>query len=255
MRRSHLWFSAALGAAVLFMFSCSGGGFLGCNAACDPNQHQEIPGWCGVAGAAAGGLGGPCYGDGHITSCDDGLTCSDNVCIPCGAPGEACCETADRQLECDQGGTCSYNSSVGAGMCDGTCGTVAGGPCCGDGTCSPSAGSCGPNKTCGTVAGKCSGTGTPYSFWAIDPAGCAIQAFNVFADSTADAQTCAQGLVDPGWTIGPINQTPPIYQQVCAECSIDGNFSMQIAAFTSAALTSCEHELHPSCTYVNGNCP
>jgi hypothetical protein len=255
MPRSNFWFSATLAAGVLFMFSCNGDGSIGCKAQCDQTKTLPTPGACGIDGAATGGYGGPCYGDGHVKSCDDGLTCIDNVCIPCGGPGLACCEEADRQLDCPSGGTCSHDFNVGANMCEG-CGDHVGGACCNDGQCNPAIGTCsGATNTCvAGTGGVCVGTQT-FSFWNIDPQGCAFGPVSVFSDNATDAATCANQLVDPGWTTGPIGQNPQIIQDVCAHCTIDGNFSMTLAAFSSSALDSCKQEQHPGCQYTTGPCP
>jgi hypothetical protein len=257
MRRSNFGFSAALAAGVLLMFGCNSDGSLGCQPQCDHTKVLPAPGACAVPGVPPGSSGGVCYGDGHVTSCDPGLTCIDDVCIACGGPGLVCCEGADRQLSCPSGGTCAYDFTAHASMCQG-CGDHVGGACCSDGQCNPAIGTCsGATNTCiAGTGGVCAGSQT-FSFWSIDPAGCAFGPLSVFSGNATDAATCASQLVNPGWTAGPLGQDPQLIQDVCAQCSTNGNFPMTLAAFSSAAMDSCKQEQHPSpgCFYTAGACP
>ncbi|MEL7369826.1 MAG: hypothetical protein AAFN74_12990, partial [Myxococcota bacterium] len=143
--------------------------------------------------ACANGEGGNCGG---FETCSTGLACRDNICVPCGDPGEPCCGYS---ASCNGDGICRR---VGERrQCVTDCGGD-GEPCCRDsaswsGLCLSGLMCDRSNWTCGTTTpGPCSGGLNTYRLWRLDAVGCALDSagmpFSIEADTQAQAIECVR---------------------------------------------------------------
>lgn len=206
---------------------------------------------CGPSHPHAGEEGYPCYN--WTGSCNDGLTCVDDVCRGCGGHGERCCHDS-----CDPGFACE--SSFGEeGVCQNDCG-LPGLPCCESemgGYC-PGGTVCDPvTDLCeGDVSNACLSGSTPYSVWVVDGS---CNAFEVvfLVDSEEEAETCRQALLAaalPTEEVCLVGQVPE-YTTVCREGPILDE-TLHLPTCTEAQLQTCMSFqcIGPECTWHAGAC-
>lgn len=226
-------------------------GDISCTKKCDPTIEFPNPGVCADYTKTPGDAGGPCKEGFRGDYCNDGLACVSGACLPCGGPGQACCDSAT----CPNGGTCESNAD-GFKECNDQCGQV-GQPCCTDNHCDPATGTCDVStKTC--VAQNTSCTFSPLDpVWNVpiaDKAGCG-ELVVLNAPTYEQAVKCIEPeITAKGWVILPLPQVLDEYLM----CNSDGQFqpnSLHIFAFSSSDAYTCAQALCAGkCTTTAGAC-
>lgn len=255
LARGH-WLSAIIlvSAATLVpgCFNCSSTA----NKPCDPTVAFPNPGACPDPNIPTGDPGGKCAG--WPQNCESGSVCYQNTCIPCGGPGEICCQLGS----CD-GSTCKSQPS-GPKLCDGTCGQ-AGQPCCGANDHCDNGNVCDDlTDICVSVLDPaCNGSTTYYVPGRVIANGCAYTNFIVNADSPAEATQCAEkGLADLNHTGAVELLTPQLTPnngttyQFCQTSSVNpGGVNVEVNAHSYADAQSCVAHLCVNCQHTDGACP
>ncbi|HUJ63314.1 MAG TPA: hypothetical protein VLX92_32670 [Kofleriaceae bacterium] len=226
---------------------------------CDPNLVSPQINSCPVDFNGFGGENQPCVD--HST-CNGGLACVADNCIPCGATGEACCTQTEGGPGTCTSSTCVYNQALDWYTCS-ACGNAIGAACCSDNLCS--VGMCDINSnTC--VATSPSSTGQSYWVWVVTNQ-CGAVVFGFTSDNTTDAQAAAQSWFNDvygsssGAILGPVGTseyaTAPNSYQVCPTmCPAMGlaEATTTLYAFSPSELAACEHNIE-TCTWLSGACP
>jgi hypothetical protein len=231
----------------------------GCSGTCDPNVQFPNPGACVTGFAGQGTPGGECSLDelgGGI--CQTGSVCIDDVCIPCGGNGQACCQEPAGPMFCTTPGSgCDQgpNSDEIYPRCTSSC--TAGKACCADNYCTDSVCDTSTNTCMGAQSNPCVG-GISYSVLLIDPNGCVMHA-SFSSDNDTDAQTCAQAILAENAGHGYTQLSALNAQQVCGDyCEISESGNAPVGgtecALTPQALAQCEQAQCTNCTIQPSAC-
>ena len=197
----------------------------------------------------------------HYWTCNEGLECNaQDVCVPCGGPGQDCCQIPGGPRVCSEGLACE---SHGEGdVCQGDCG-LPGKACCPDAF---SGGTCNGGGACNFASGVCDGAPSDPCFSgkqafavAVLDSQCSSMEVIFMTDTLEQAETCRQKqLVDgaaPGTEVCAIGVTPTD-TTVCKSSSSNGNASLQIPNCSDSQLALCEaNDCLDGCTWSAGSCP
>ncbi|MBN1204576.1 MAG: hypothetical protein JXB05_06595 [Myxococcaceae bacterium] len=214
MRRSFLLWFGLLSAIVLGGCKCGGSG------GCDESRPGES--------------GGCCRPDG----CNDGFSCVETSCRPCGAAGAGCCYTpTSMHGVCDSGLRC-VSPAMGPEVCQ-ACG-MPGGPCC-DGSGSPM---CGAGMACiGDVcqpsSGLCPAGSARFPVGITDPNGCGLRVISVDTDTFEHAVQCASTMLAAGEAV--YSDAPGTLQDysLCVHTRMEGARNASVRAFDDHGARTC----------------
>lgn len=240
--------------AWLFITGCTSWGGIGCSAPCKPGVPYPQPGACPIPGVPDNQPGGHCKG---IWPCGNGSQCVDGTCLPCGGDGEICCGP---NKDCN-GGACEYNSN-GPDICSTSCGTL-GKACCNGNNCEGSVCDLNTHQCVAGGGGACSGPYTYVVSFINKQTRCAEYTFYVKSSSDADAQTCAQGLLQGQtgnvglYELGPLNVEPTeyVFCEHSAEPLSGPDNNIYPLAFSQQDAEICAVQAFcQNCTFTPGQC-
>ena len=215
--------------------------FDSCQKPCDPTVAYPDPGACSESTKESGTPGGPCAKNsfGDYILCNDHSECYNGTCIPCGEPGEVCCNYGE--AACFNGTCAPTADDDGYKKCDDQCNTV-GMPCCADNYCGPDTGGCDPStNACAPVPGPSCDNNPLRPEWQIpiqDANGCGdVLVFH--ADTYDQAVACVEpGLTDKGFTVLPLPQTLGQYLE-CNSGGVNEDNPLTIPAYSQADAHNC----------------
>ncbi len=192
--------------------------------------------------------------------CGGGLVCNiyNNECVGAGAPGGGADQVCRAGGICDAGYTCTGRTSNVAGFCKpnptptcqgagGGCSSTAG--CCSGLSCVGGACTANTSKTCGGNAVGAS-TGV-YEIGIRDPnSSCAVGIRNYYANSAAEAKSCAAANY-PGYDLLP-NESPTEYDY--SQLSEFGCTDAHVSVFSEDDLDACEQYQCENCSDSSESC-
>lgn len=193
------------------------------------------------------------------SACDEGLNCKNEICTPCGAPGQDCCTVAGGSPTCQAGLACEGTWGE-QNVCQSDCG-LPGLPCCPDDF---SGGYC-PDGVCDYTTNLCEGQAVDPCFAGPNPytvavlnANCAVTDLTFFVHTASDAEACRQQWIaaaPEGVEICKLGQLPED-SAVCKISSVDGSTDqLYFPHCSDAQLKLCEYNHCFDCDWLEGACP
>ena len=219
----------------------------GTGPTCDPNVTVGLPHSCPIPGNDPGSSQGKCrqsYETGG--ACDEGLTCIDKACIPCGRDGESCCMGGVNEPDtCDPGNACQPGPDEWK-WCTDSCGSP-GKECCEQdyNHCPAVAGSyCNDDNQCQLLDDPCNSGTTPHTVYIVDQ-GClqTTEPFLFFADTEAAIQECTALYLstygNPGQTLSPVDGEG-VCEDWCKTTSLLGTEPWQLCYLVAEGPGACQ---------------
>lgn len=187
-------------------------------------------------------------------TCDDGLACVDDTCVPCGGDHMACCAGST----CDDGFACDTTQDT-APFCQSECG-LPGLPCCGDGW-----GECPGPVACDTATHMCEGTpsdvcqsgSTPVEVWVIDGS-CGVASVVFMVDSVEQAAACRDALISnspPDVEVCAIDQLPEEIAVCRHGLTLDEQYYLPTCSDAHLAVCETFFGAPPDVSWTTGDCP
>ncbi|MCY1045641.1 hypothetical protein OV208_30275 [Corallococcus sp. bb12-1] len=239
--------------ALVFTFfqGCS----INCQAPCDPHVDFPEPGACHDPSIEQGEPGGSCNNFIGNVGCNDAtqFTCISDTCIPCGQPGQVCCD----HRVCNGNAGCVDDTDSHLRMCSTTCVNV-GDPCC-------AGNECGNGMICdkdtqqciAPPSVECNGGPDVFVFNIRNKDTHCGETLTASGTSAEAAKACFQEQVTKiNHEFVADNQTLLAFEACNSESGFGPDQSVTVMAFSEKESLECAHSLCTNCaSTVPGPCP